>query len=71
MNAVEFAGEEEGVTDAFLPGGVGRGRVDGERVLGVDLGEILRAAGRLFAVSFTRRRPGREEAPISQAGGAS
>jgi hypothetical protein len=30
MNAVEFAGEEEGVTDAFLPGGVGRGRVVGE-----------------------------------------
>lgn len=35
------------------------------RVLGVDLGEILRASGRLLAVSFTMRRRGREEAPIS------
>ena len=41
------------------------------RVLGVDLGEILRASGRLLAVSFTMRRPEREEAPISRAGGVS
>lgn len=53
LNADGFAGEEEGVTDSFLPGEVGVGGWLVSRVLEVDLGEILRASGRFSAVSFT------------------
>ena len=71
LNEVGFVGEEEGVLDSFLPGGVGVGGWLLSRVFWGGLGEILRASGRLFAISCTMRRPEREEAPISRAGGVS
>ena len=46
LNAVGFAGEEEGVTDSFLPGGVGGGGVVGELGFGVGFGR-----------NFARLRP--------------
>ena len=57
LNEVGFVGEEEGVLDSFLPGEVGAGGVVLSWVLGVDLVEILRASGLLFAISFTIAPP--------------
>ena len=46
LNAVGFAGEEKGMTDAFLPGGVGAGGVVGEPGFGGGFGR-----------NFARLRP--------------